>query len=154
MEILLEFGTQPVDHRLYFEPHVSCAVSKVYALSLLNRFKKYIAQELRLNLAPTFLYLDVVYFPSLTGVAYRRLELAFNVRIRQVYYLRHFDFYHCSQEGNSGLRPVHVFGNKRAPVYLSSYLQLGSSMRYRQFVMPKPELFTCHNQREPKITKI
>jgi hypothetical protein len=54
------------------------------------------AQDLRLYLVrtlviPIFLYSDVVYFPSLTGIAYRRLELAFNVCIRYVYDLRHFD---------------------------------------------------------------
>jgi hypothetical protein len=65
-------------------------------LRLLNRSKKYMTQDLRLYLMRTlvisiFLYSEVVYFPSLTGVAYRRLELAFNVCTGYVYDLRHFD---------------------------------------------------------------
>jgi hypothetical protein len=63
-----------------------------YTLSLLNRFKKYTSQNLRLYLVqtliiPIFLYSDVVYFPALTGVAFRRLELAFNACVMYVFNL-------------------------------------------------------------------
>jgi hypothetical protein len=36
-------------------------------------------------MVPIFLYSDVVYFPSLTGAEFRRLELAFNACARYVY---------------------------------------------------------------------
>jgi hypothetical protein len=40
---------------------------------------------------PIFLYWDVVYFPSLTGLEFRRLELAFNACTRYVFGFRRFD---------------------------------------------------------------
>jgi hypothetical protein len=58
----------------------------------------YTSRDLRIYLVgslivPIFFYSDVVYFPSLTGAEFRRLELAFNAcTMRYVYGLRRFEF--------------------------------------------------------------
>jgi hypothetical protein len=58
-------------------------VSRTFStLCLLYRFQRYTFRDLRIYLVrslivPIFLYSGVVYFPSLTGADFRRLDLAF-----------------------------------------------------------------------------
>ena len=144
-----------MDSRLSWETHVGRMASRVfYTLSLLNRFKKYASLDLRLYLVrtliiPIFLYSDIVYFPALTGVAFRRLELAFNACVRYVFDLRYFD--HVSEHAGNILGQdlfthleirlavfIHRVYLLSAPVYLSSYLNLGISSRHRLFSAPGP----------------
>jgi hydrogenase-4 membrane subunit HyfE len=76
-----------VDHRLNWEPHVSCVVSRVFgALSLLNRFKKYMAKGLRLYLVrilviPIFLNSDVVNFLHGNWLSMRALGMTMTFTI-------------------------------------------------------------------------
>jgi hypothetical protein len=65
-------------------------------MRLLYRFQRYKAKALRIYLvcsliAPIFLYTDVVYFPSLTGAEFRRLELLFNACTGGMSMVRCFD---------------------------------------------------------------
>jgi hypothetical protein len=121
------------------EKTVSCVVSHSFSnLRLFYRFKRYTSRDLRIYLVrslivPIFLYFDVVYFSSLTGTEFRRLELAFNACTRYVYGLRRFDhIFEFSGEilGCTMLeylklrlagfiRKIDIVG---APVYLSSRL--------------------------------
>jgi hypothetical protein len=79
-----------IDNRLSWREQVSRAVSRTYStLRLLYRFQRYTSRDLRIYLVrsliiPIFLYTDVEYFPSLTGLEFRRLELAFNAYIRDM----------------------------------------------------------------------
>jgi retron-type reverse transcriptase len=144
-----------VDYSLSWESQVSRVVSRVYGtLRLLSRFRNSMSMDLRMYLVrslviPIFLYSDVVYFPSLTNVAFRRLELAFNACIRYIFNLRRFD--HISElEGEilgCGLFTyleirlavfIHRISLYSAPPYLSAYLRFGPSPRHRLFVMPTP----------------
>jgi hypothetical protein len=144
-----------VDHRLNWEKHVSHIVSRVYGvLCLLNRFRDNMTQDLRLYHVRSlviliFLYSDVVYFPSLNGIAYRRLELAFNACVRYVYGLRRFDHISFYERDILGwdlftyfeLRLatfVHSVSLSARPAYLSSYLRTGSTLRQRFFLAPRP----------------
>jgi hypothetical protein len=93
------------------------------------------------------LYFDFVYFPSLTGAEFTRLDLAFNACTRYVYGLRHFDHIsECSREilgctlfeylelQLAGFfHKIVIFG---APDYLSSRLVSGRSPRHRFLVIP------------------
>jgi hypothetical protein len=98
---------------------------------------------------PIFLYTDVVYFPSLTGLEFRRLELAFNACTRYVFGLRRFDHISEFSRGILGytlfeyleLRLacfIHKIGLVGAPSYLSSLLVLGRSSRHRFITVPRP----------------
>jgi hypothetical protein len=68
---------------------MSRVVSRTYStLWLIYRFQRYTYRDLRIYLVrsliiPIILY--VVYFPSLTGLKFRRLELAFNACTRYVF---------------------------------------------------------------------
>jgi hypothetical protein len=87
-------------------------------------------------IVPIFLYTDVVYFNSLTGLEFRRLELAVNACTRYVFGLRSFDdiseFLRCilgyTLFEYLELRLacfIHKIGLVGAPSYLSSLLVLG-----------------------------
>jgi hypothetical protein len=97
----------------------------------------------RLLIIPIFLYRDVVYFPSLTGLQFRRLELAFNACTRYVFGLRRFDHISDFSIGILGytlfehlelrLRLtcfIHKISLVGASSYLSSLLVLGRSSRH------------------------
>jgi hypothetical protein len=88
-----------------------------------------------------FLYKDVVYFSSLTGLEFRRLELAFNACTSYVFGLRRFDHISEFSRGILGytlfeyleLRLacfIHKICLVGAPSYLSSLLVLGRSSRH------------------------
>jgi hypothetical protein len=119
--------------------HGSRVVSRTYStLRLFYRFQRYISRDLRIYLVrsliiPIFLYTDVVYFPSLTGLEFRKLELAFNACTRYVFGLRRFDHISEFSRGilgytlfeNLELRLacfIHKIGLIEAPSYLSSLL--------------------------------
>jgi hypothetical protein len=71
-----------IDNPLSWREQVSRVFSRTYSsLGLLHRFQRYTSRDLRIYLVrsliiPIFLYTDVVYFLSLTGLEFRRLELA------------------------------------------------------------------------------
>jgi hypothetical protein len=99
---------------------------------------------------PIFLYTDVVYFPSLTGLEFRRLELAFNACTKYVFGLRRFDHISEFSRGILGytlfecleLRVacfIHKIGLVGAPSYLSSLLVLGRSSRHMFITVPRPD---------------
>jgi hypothetical protein len=144
-----------VDRSLTWETQVSRVVSRVYGtLSLLSRLKRYMPRGLRMYLVrslivPIFLYSDIVYFPSLTRTAFRRLELAFNACIRYIFDLRYND--HVSEYEGEILGCnlfthieinlavfIHRIHLSSMPPYLSSYLRFGPSSRHRTFVVPRP----------------
>jgi hypothetical protein len=100
-------------------------------------------------IVPVFLYSDVVYFPSLTGAEFRRLELVFNACTRYVYGLWRFD--HISEFSREILGFtlfeylelrlagfIHKIVIVGAPDYLSSRFVLGRSPRHRFLVIPNP----------------
>jgi hypothetical protein len=104
-------------------------------------------------IVPIFLYSDVVYFPSLTGAEFRRLELAFNACTWYVYGLRRFD--HISEFSRGILCCtlfeylelrlagfIHKIVIVGAPDYLNSRLVFGRSPRHRFLVIPNPVPFT------------
>jgi hypothetical protein len=104
-------------------------------------------------IVPIFLYSDVVYFPSLTGAEFRRLELAFNACTWYVYGLRRFDHISEFSRGILGctlfeyleLRLagfIHKIVIVGAPDYLNSRLVFGRSPRHRFLVIPNPVPFT------------
>jgi hypothetical protein len=114
----------------------------------------YTSQGLRLYLIrtlviPIFLYSDVVYFPSLTGTVFKRLELAFNACVRYVFNLGYFDhvsgvsgeilghdlFTHLEIRLAVFILRTHLYS---APAYLSSYLNFGLIPRHRLFSAPEP----------------
>jgi hypothetical protein len=80
-----------IDNQLSWREQVSGVVSRTYStLWFLYRFQRNTSRDLRIYLVrsliiPIFLYTDVVYFPSLTGLKFRRLELAFNACTRYVF---------------------------------------------------------------------
>jgi hypothetical protein len=88
-----------IDNRLIWSwrEQVSRVVSRTYStLRLVYRFQRYTSRDLRIYLVrsliiPIFLYTDVVYFSLLTGLEFRRLELAFNACTSYVFGLRRFD---------------------------------------------------------------
>jgi hypothetical protein len=63
------------DRQLNWVPHVSQVIKRVYCtVSLINRFKRSTSRDLSIYLVrslfiPIFFYSDIVYFPSLSGVA-------------------------------------------------------------------------------------
>jgi hypothetical protein len=67
-----------IDNQLNRREQVSRVVSRTYStLRLLYRFQRYTSRDLRIHLVrsliiPIFLYMNVVYFPSLTGLEFRR----------------------------------------------------------------------------------
>jgi hypothetical protein len=73
-----------IDNQLSWRKQISRFVSRTYfILWLFYRFQRYVSRDLRINfvrslIIPIFLYTDVIYFSSLTGLELRRLELAFN----------------------------------------------------------------------------
>jgi hypothetical protein len=88
-----------VDGHLSWKKQVSYVVSCTFStLRLFYRFQRYTSRDLRIYLVrllivPIFLNSDVVYFPSLNGAEFRRLELAFNAWCtRYVDGLRLFDY--------------------------------------------------------------
>jgi hypothetical protein len=122
---------------------VSRVVSRNFNLRLLYRFQRYTSRGLRIYLVRSLiisisLYTDVVYFPSLTGLEFRKLELVFNASTIYVFGLRRFDDISELSIGILGntlfeyleLRLacfIRKIGLAGAPSYLSSLLVLHSS---------------------------
>jgi hypothetical protein len=89
-----------------------------------------------------------VYFTSLTGLEFRRLELAFNACTRYMFGLRRFDHISEFSRGILGYTMfeylelrlacfIHKIGLVGAPSYLSSLLVFGRSSRHR-FIITAP----------------
>jgi hypothetical protein len=74
-------------------PDASTALSASWIVSKITSLKACgcIWCERLLFLFSSTPMLNVVYFPCLTGIAFRRLQLAFNACVRYIYRRRHFD---------------------------------------------------------------
>jgi hypothetical protein len=142
-----------IDNRLSWRKQISRFVSRTYfTLWLFYRFQRYVSRDLRINfvrslIIPIFLYTDVIYFFSLTGLEFRRLELTFNACTMYVFRLRCFDHISEFSGGIVGytlleyleLRLacfIHKIGLVGASSYFSSLLVLGRSKRQRFITMP------------------
>jgi hypothetical protein len=139
----------PFDNRLSCREQVRRVVSHTFStLRLLYLFQRYTSRDLRFFLIiPIFLYTDVVFFSSLTGLEVRRLDLDFNACMRYVFGLRRFDHISEFSRGILGYTMfkflelaffIHNIGLVGAPSYFSSLLVLGRSSRQRCFTLPRP----------------